>query len=66
MKVFLLCAMLAGCASTRATGECKNYKPLALCSAGFEVKCEMTRDGCEQCGCMPIVDDGGRAPYDIR
>lgn len=68
MKTLLLAMALlsVGCASTQNAGQCKNYKPLGICSPGFEVKCETTRDGCEQCGCAPIVDDSGRAPYDPR
>lgn len=56
----------SGCGTTGKAGECKSYRPLSMCSPGFEEKCQTTRDGCEQCGCVPIVDDSGRAPYDPR
>jgi hypothetical protein len=71
MKTWFTLALLAhslmsACASTPKAEKCENYRPLPLCSPGFEVRCQTTRDGCEQCGCVPIVDDSGRAPYELR
>ncbi|HRE90384.1 MAG TPA: hypothetical protein PK095_14725 [Myxococcota bacterium] len=59
-------SLSSGCATTGKSGECKTYRPVSMCSPGFEEKCQTTRDGCEQCGCVPIVDDSGRAPYEPR
>ncbi len=56
--------MTSGCATRPADGKCKEYKPLPLCSPGFHEECQTTRDGCEQCGCVPSVDDSGRSPYE--
>lgn len=61
-----LTLLLGGCGTTSQKGECKSYRPISMCSPGFEEKCQTTRDGCEQCGCVPIVDDSGRTPYDPR
>lgn len=61
----LIAPLMVGCASTQSA-PCKDYKPLPICSPGFEVKCQTTRDGCEQCGCVPTVDDSGRLPYEPR
>lgn len=58
--------LMSACGTTSQKGDCKSYRPLPICSPGFEVKCHTTRDGCEQCGCVPIVDDSGRAPYEPR
>lgn len=48
-----------GCASSQrnADGTCKTYKPLSMCTPGFHEACEVTRDGCEQCSCVPDQQD---------
>jgi hypothetical protein len=58
--------LVSGCATRPADGSCKEYKPIPMCSPGFVEKCQTTRDGCEQCGCEPTVDDSGRSPYEPR
>lgn len=66
MITLAMVVLASGCASRPHRGECKDYKPLPICSPGFRVECEVGEDGCERCGCVPIVDDQGRSPYEPR
>lgn len=59
---------LCGCASSHrnADGTCKTYKPLSMCTPGFHEECEVTRDGCEQCSCVPDGGELGNPGPDLR
>jgi len=60
--VTLIVLGTAGCASTQRNGVCPPRAIVEMCSPGFELACETTEDGCEQCSCTPIADEQGR-PY---
>lgn len=48
------------CGSSRGSGTCPDKPVVEMCSPEFRYECETTRDGCEQCSCVPISDDQGR------
>lgn len=58
--LFALATLGSACGSSRGSGTCPDKPVVEMCSPGFRSECETTRDGCEQCSCVPISDDQGR------
>ena len=54
-------ALAVACGIAR-DGKCRDYRPLSQCGLDSVERCERTKDGCEQCSCVPL-DVRGRAPF---
>lgn len=62
LSLSIVCAAIglasAACGSTRGAGQCPDKPFLDMCTEGFQFECETTGDGCEQCSCVPMSEQG--------
>lgn len=57
--MMLACAIALfglGCGARTKSGACKTYRPINMCHDDYVYVCDVTDDGCKQCGCVPSKD----------
>ena len=54
----VMLAMSIGCGVRDKSGKCKDYEPMDFCPEDTVYLCDVSEDGCKQCGCVPAQRPG--------